>query len=97
MRLALSLTQPSALDNMSPLLFVAVAALLLVWRWRSDPLRGVPGPWLARWTPFWLMYHARRGERYLAVHEAHKVRRLVVTPACPHQRSFSALFRNTAP
>ncbi|KZV93251.1 cytochrome P450 [Exidia glandulosa HHB12029] len=57
---------------MSLYLFVAAAAALLFWRWRSDPLRSVPGPWLARWTPFWLMYHARRGERYLAVHEAHR-------------------------
>ncbi|EJD51741.1 cytochrome P450 [Auricularia subglabra TFB-10046 SS5] len=53
-------------------LCLAAAALLVLWRWRADPLRNVPGPWLARWTPFWLMYHARRGERYLAVHDAHK-------------------------
>ncbi|KAF7305701.1 Peroxidase [Mycena chlorophos] len=49
-----------------------VGALVLLWRWATDPLRRVPGPFLARWTPFWLMYYARRGDRYLAVHEAHQ-------------------------
>ncbi|KAJ7049958.1 cytochrome P450 [Mycena amicta] len=46
--------------------------VLLVWRWATDPLRRVPGPPLGRWTPFWLLYHARKGDRYLAVHQAHQ-------------------------
>lgn len=67
------LTAPPFPANMSSFwICLATAALLVLWRWGTDPLRSVPGPWLARWTPFWLMYHARRGERYLAVHEAHK-------------------------
>jgi len=57
-----------------PLAVAVAAALLVVWRWATDPLRHVPGPTLARWTPFWLMYYAYRGDRYLAVHAAHKVR-----------------------
>ncbi|KAF7300871.1 Cytochrome P450 [Mycena kentingensis (nom. inval.)] len=44
----------------------AAGLLLLLWRWATDPLRRVPGPPLAKWTPFWLMYYARRGDRYLA-------------------------------
>ncbi|KAF9523096.1 benzoate para-hydroxylase [Crepidotus variabilis] len=34
-------------------------------------LKGIPGPLLARWSPIWLFYHARIGQRYLAVHKAH--------------------------
>ncbi|KAH7102241.1 cytochrome P450 [Auriculariales sp. MPI-PUGE-AT-0066] len=64
---------PPSVASDSMYLAAAIAGLLLfVWRWRSDPLRHVPGPTLAKWTPFWLMYYARKGERYLAVHEAHK-------------------------
>lgn len=40
----------------------------------GDPLRDIPGPFLARWTPLWLAYHARRGNRFRAVHAAHEVR-----------------------
>lgn len=38
-----------------------------------DPLdiNWVPGPLLARFSQFWLFYHARRHRRYLAVHAAH--------------------------
>lgn len=58
------------------LLAVAACVTVVVWLSRHDPLNDVPGPWLARYTPFWLAYHARKGKRYLAVHEAHKVRSL---------------------
>ncbi|KAL8657032.1 MAG: hypothetical protein Q9226_002324 [Calogaya cf. arnoldii] len=39
---------------------------------RNRSLRRVPGPPLARFTNLWLLYHARRGRRYLAVDAAHK-------------------------
>lgn len=52
----------------------------------GDPLRDVPGPFLAKWTPLWLAYHARRGNRFRAVHEAHKVC-LAVAIALPPTRS----------
>ncbi|KAJ6535087.1 benzoate para-hydroxylase [Mycena capillaripes] len=39
---------------------------------RKDPLRDIPGPVLARWTPLWLFYHSRRGRRFEAVHRAHQ-------------------------
>ncbi|KAJ6455295.1 benzoate para-hydroxylase [Mycena vitilis] len=29
-------------------------------------------PFLARWTPLWLFYHARRGRRFEAIHRAHQ-------------------------
>ena len=38
------------------------------------PLGHIPGPFLARLTPLWIAYQARRGRRYLAVAEAHEVR-----------------------
>ncbi|KAF9023814.1 benzoate para-hydroxylase [Hymenopellis radicata] len=37
-----------------------------------DPLRDIPGPLLARYTPLWLAFQARMGRRYLAVHELHQ-------------------------
>ncbi|KAF9463856.1 benzoate para-hydroxylase [Collybia nuda] len=59
----------------SVLLLVAalVLAIFKVWRsLRRDPLRDIPGPFFARWTPLWLAYHARRGRRYIAVDQLHK-------------------------
>lgn len=34
--------------------------------------RDIPGPLLARFSDAWLLLAARRGRRYLIVHEAHK-------------------------
>lgn len=51
--------------------FLILLAILL--HKRRDPMGYIPGPLLARWTPLWLAYHARRGRRFKAVHEAHKV------------------------
>jgi len=53
---------------------VLLANFLRRWFSRCDPLGDVPGPFFARWTPFWLAFHARFGRRYLAVAEAHEVR-----------------------
>ena len=39
---------------------------------RNRALRDIPGPRLAAFSNLWLLYHCRRGRRYLAVHEAHK-------------------------
>ena len=38
---------------------------------RARELLSVPGPLAARFSNLWLMYQARRGRRYMAVHEAH--------------------------
>ncbi|KAJ6606047.1 benzoate para-hydroxylase [Mycena vulgaris] len=48
---------------------ILAATAVLVYR---DPLRHIPGPAIARWTPLWLGYQARIGRRYLAVDAAHK-------------------------
>ncbi|KAL0948853.1 hypothetical protein HGRIS_008974 [Hohenbuehelia grisea] len=39
---------------------------------RVDPFADIPGPFLARWTPLWLAYQARRGRRYKVIDELHK-------------------------
>jgi hypothetical protein len=31
---------------------------------RRDPLRTVPGPLLARWTPLWMIYYSRNGNMH---------------------------------
>ncbi|KAL0952984.1 hypothetical protein HGRIS_007195 [Hohenbuehelia grisea] len=49
-----------------------LAALWQKYGLRKDPLRDIPGPFLARWTPLWLAWQVRMGRRYLVVHELHK-------------------------
>ena len=39
---------------------------------RSWSIRDIPGPPLAAFTNFWLLYQCRRGKRYRAVDQAHK-------------------------
>ncbi len=39
---------------------------------RNWQIHDIPGPFPAAFTNLWLLYQARRGKRYLAVHEAHK-------------------------
>lgn len=38
---------------------------------RNWSLRSIPGPLPARFSNLWLLLQARRGRRYLSVHEAH--------------------------
>jgi benzoate 4-monooxygenase len=39
---------------------------------RRQSLLGIPGPLVAKFSNLWLMYHSRRGKRFLAVDDAHK-------------------------
>ncbi|KAH9879367.1 hypothetical protein J1614_002806, partial [Plenodomus biglobosus] len=39
---------------------------------RAHHLRAIPSPFPAAFTNLWLLYQARRGKRYLAVHQAHQ-------------------------
>ncbi|KAL1603567.1 hypothetical protein SLS60_005155 [Paraconiothyrium brasiliense] len=39
---------------------------------RNWSIRAIPGPLAAKFSNLWLLYQARRGRRYLAVHNAHK-------------------------
>ncbi|TFK34637.1 benzoate para-hydroxylase [Crucibulum laeve] len=47
-------------------------AYCLLLRKRFGDIDRIPGPFLARWTPFWLAYHVRLGQRYQAVHRLHE-------------------------
>ncbi|KAH7912477.1 benzoate para-hydroxylase, partial [Hygrophoropsis aurantiaca] len=49
----------------------SILLLLLFCLNRSEPLQVIPGPIIARWTPLWLAFQARRGRRYLAVNQLH--------------------------
>ena len=39
---------------------------------RNNAIRNIPGPKVALFSNFWLLYQCRRGRRYLAVDQAHK-------------------------
>jgi benzoate 4-monooxygenase len=39
---------------------------------RNWSIRGIPGPRAAKFSNLWLLYQARRGRRYQAVHAAHE-------------------------
>jgi hypothetical protein len=45
---------------------------LLVYRWYTDPLRSVPGPFLAKWTGLWIMILDLSGNRGITIHALHK-------------------------
>lgn len=51
--------------------FAVVVILIGVWSWRPA-LRSIPGPFLARWTDFWYMWHIYQGKfeyKNLELHE----------------------------
>jgi benzoate 4-monooxygenase len=57
----------------SPYVVVLIPILYYLLPWlRNASIRGIPGPKLAAFSNLWLMYHCRRGRRYLAVDAAHK-------------------------
>ncbi|KAI0968047.1 cytochrome P450 [Xylaria arbuscula] len=61
----------------SPLTLVAaVAAIVAYYAYAYfvtySYIRGVPAPFPAQFTNWWLLYACRRGKRYLIVHEIHK-------------------------
>lgn len=37
-----------------------------------DPLRNIPGPFWARWTPWWNVYYARKGNMHRTMMAMHK-------------------------
>lgn len=51
--------------------FVAILIGYIATQYYKNPLRKYPGPFLAKISPLWLLYHARFGQRWLAVHTAH--------------------------
>jgi benzoate 4-monooxygenase len=55
-------------------MFALFILALLRYVLHPDPLRDIPGPWLARHTAILLTYYTRTGKRYLYAHALHKVR-----------------------
>lgn len=39
---------------------------------RNWSIQDIPGPFVAKFSNLWLLYQCRRGQRYLAVDQAHK-------------------------
>jgi len=61
------------------LLFLSAIVFAIYWlRGDRDPFSKIPGPFIAKFTNFWEVYHARLGQRYIAVHKAHQVCFLVI-------------------
>ena len=83
----LPLPQAPILRHLFLLLLGVTFAAFLRWATRPDPLRHVPGPWLARWTTLLLAYHARTGKRHLYVDALHKVRLLLLLLLLPVRHS----------
>lgn len=51
---------------------VASALGLITWQHVRNPLRDVPGPFLARWTDWWYMWHLFRGDFERVNQDLHK-------------------------
>jgi hypothetical protein len=53
---------------------VALGAAVAGYAFLLDPLRNVPGPFLARFSPLWMVYHSRKGDMHetmIALHKKH--------------------------
>ena len=77
-------------DTLPYTLIGGLAVIVLVsWvSYLNDPLRSIPGPFWARWSPAWLVYWARDGtmhRKMISMHE--KYGGLVRT--APNEVSFS--------
>jgi cytochrome P450 len=68
--------QSRAKTNMGILLpsIIALGAAVIGYALFLDPLRNIPGPFLARFSRLWMVYHARRGDMHttmIALHKKH--------------------------
>lgn len=50
---------------------VAILTLILFVHLR-DPLRSIPGPFFARWSPLWMVYHSRKGDMHRVMLDLHQ-------------------------
>jgi cytochrome P450 len=51
---------------------VALSAAIIGYALLLDPLRSIPGPFLARFSRLWMVYHARRGDMHTTMIALHK-------------------------
>jgi hypothetical protein len=77
--LSTATTQTVGFFNMTDLpgipLFVSGSIILvtiLVVSYLRDPLRSIPGPFLAKWSPLWMLYHARQGDMHRVMIAQHQ-------------------------
>lgn len=59
----------------APFLTWAIGLALIVIfsvSYARDPLKGIPGPFLARWTAFWNVYHSRQAHMNRKMMAMHK-------------------------
>lgn len=67
---------------------LAIIVIVFLFSYLNDPLRSIPGPFWARWSPAWQVYWARSGSNHRKMIEMHeKYGRLVRT--APNEVSFS--------
>ncbi|EFW18192.1 hypothetical protein D8B26_005031 [Coccidioides posadasii str. Silveira] len=61
-------------DVLSNALVIGIALILAITFWvhSRDPLRSIPGPLWAKWTPFWLVHYARSGNMHRQMIATHK-------------------------
>lgn len=54
--------------------YLAVGSILafVIYSLFLDPLRKVPGPFLARWSRLWIIYHSRAGDMHTKMMALHK-------------------------
>lgn len=55
-----------------PLVLTLGFIAFLVYAVFFDPLRKVPGPFWARWSRLWMIYHARKGDMHAKMIALHK-------------------------
>ena len=67
------LLSSAKLERPWPILAGVILVAILHHVTKPDPLKDIPGPWLAKYTSLLLAYHTRTGKRYLYVDQLHKV------------------------
>ncbi|KDR70723.1 hypothetical protein GALMADRAFT_881849 [Galerina marginata CBS 339.88] len=84
------------------LFFVGIVLVAIIHRvTQVDPLKEIPGPWLAKHTSLLLGYHIRTGKRYLYVDKLHKkygpfVRITPTQVSCAHPTALSIIYAQGA-
>ena len=71
--LTLALLNAERRDWLPHVLVVGIAFISVVlFRHFRNPLTAVPGPFLAKWSSLWLVYHIRRGHIHRKMIEVHQ-------------------------
>lgn len=60
------------MDSLLPFFAAFVSVAIAVYTQFLDPLRHVPGPFIAKWSRLWMVYHAQKGDMHTTMIELHK-------------------------